>query len=46
MKTEEKNYFCELTEEESVNLDGGKITWGDVVSFLARAVIITGPIIL
>lgn len=46
MNVVKKNYFYELTEEESVNLEGGKITWGDVVSFLVRATIITGPVIL
>ena len=39
MKTVEKNYFCELTEEESIDLEGGKITWAKVAKFLAKTMI-------
>ena len=40
MKTVEKNFFCELTEEEIFDLEGGKISWAKVAKFLAKTMIV------
>ena len=37
-----KNHFCELTEEESINLEGGKIKGVDVAKVMQEATI-AGP---
>jgi len=45
MKAVDKNYFCELTEEENMDLEGGMVSLKDVVQLAIKMTImqVTGP---